>query len=300
MKKNIFKIYNKSQKYNFHTNTLGIIRSLLALSTLLVILLNPLDILFHTGLGVPNIPSCSDTLLSSINFFCLFSGNLFLAKVVSATILLFIISGYFPKITGVLHWWIALSVNTGLIIVDGGAQVASALTFLIIPLTLTDNRINHWHKSIKKNNEYYRIIAYLTIQVLKIQIVFIYLDSAISKLFAHNWTEGTALYYFINDPISGASGTRLYLLNSFFNFPLLLVISTYAIIFFELLLVISIFTTNTNIKYKLFISGLLFHILIFLIFGIFTFVIAMFSALIILLIPIENDLKTNFKKTIKL
>ena len=219
-------IYKRSQQYNFHTNTFGLIRSLLALSSLLVLLFNPIEILFHTGLGVTNIPSCDNTFLSSINLFCILSFNLYLAKFVAIIILIFIILGYFPKFTGFLHVWVAFSVNTGLIVIDGGAQVTS---------------------------EYYKIISYLTIQVLKIQIAYIYFDAAISKIFAHNWTEGTALYYFINDPISGASGIRLDLLNFIFDFPLFLVITTYFIMFLELFLSFSIFTTNKYIKYKLFI-----------------------------------------------
>jgi antimicrobial peptide system SdpB family protein len=286
-------IYNKSQQYNFHTNTLGLIRSLLALSSLLFLLFNPIDILFHTGLGVPNIPNCENTVLSSINLFCIFSFNLYLAKIVAIIILIFIILGYFPKFTGILHFWVAFSINTGLITIDGGAQVTSVLTFLIIPLTLTDNRINHWYHSIKQKSEYYKIISYLTILVLKIQIAYIYFDAAISKIYAHNWTEGTALYYFINDPISGASGIRLNLLNLIFDFPLFLIITTYFIILLELTLAFSLFTTNNRIKYKLFILGMLFHILIFLIFGIFTFVIAMFSALLLLLLPTEKELNKN-------
>jgi len=294
MNKYIYNIYNKSQQYNFHTNTLGLIRSLLALSTLFV-LFNPLDILFHTGLGVPSIPHCSNTLLSKINFFCLFSFNPYLSKIIAILILGFIISGFYPKVTGVLHWWLALSVNTGLVIVDGGAQVASILTFLIIPLTLTDNRINHWYRIKKQKNEYFKISDYLTIQVLKIQVAIIYFDAAISKLFSPNWTEGTALYYFINDPSLGATGVRLDLLNIFFDFPLLLVISTYSVIIIELFLVISIFIKSTYLKHKLFILGIIFHILIFLVFGIFTFVIAMFSALVLLLIPVNKEI--NFKKS---
>lgn len=297
MHKYIYLIYKKSQQYNYHTNTLGIIRSLLALSTLFVILFNPLDILFHTGLGVPSIPNCSNTLLSKINFFCLFSFNPYFSKITAILILMFIISGFYPKITGLLHWWLALSVNTGLVIVDGGAQVASALTFLIIPLTLTDNRVNHWYSVKKQQNEYFKISDFITIQILKIQVVFIYFDAAISKLSAPNWTEGTALYYFINDPSLGATGTRLNLLNTLFDFPLLLVLTTYFIIILELFLAISIFIKDSYFKHKLFILGIIFHILIFLIFGIFTFVIVMFSALILLLIPVNKE--TNFKKSFK-
>lgn len=298
MHKYIFNIYNKSQEYNYHTNTLGFIRSLLALSTLFVILFNPLDILFHTGLGVPSIPNCNGTLLSKINFFCIFSFNPYLSKIIAILILMWVISGFYPKITGLLHWWLALSVNTGLVIVDGGAQIASALTFLIIPLTLTDNRINHWYSVNKKENEYFKISDFVTIQILKIQVAIIYFDAAISKLFAPNWTEGTALYYFINDPSLGATGIRLNLLNVLFDFPLLLVLTTYFIIILELFLAISIFIKCSYFKHKLFILGIIFHILIFLVFGIFTFVIAMFSALLLLLIPINKEInlqKISFK-----
>lgn len=227
-------------------------------------------------------------------YFAMFLASLILFVSCEQLILMFIISGFYPKITGLLHWWLALSVNTGLVIVDGGAQVASVLTFLIIPLTLTDNRINHWYRIKKQKNEYFKISDYLIIQVLKIQVAIIYFDAGISKLFAPNWTEGTALYYFINDPSLGATGTRLDLLNMLFDLPLLLVISTYFIIILELFLASSIFIKSTYLKQKLFIIGIIFHILIFLVFGIFTFVIAMFSALMLILFPVNKEI--NFKK----
>lgn len=291
-------IYIKSQENNFHTNTLGLTRSLLALSTLLIILLNPTYILFHTGLGVSEIPNCNGSFLSTINFFCVFSNNLILAKTLAVLILLFVISGYFPKITGILHWWLAFSVNTGLVIIDGGGQVASILTFMLIPLTLTDNRQNHWNSSVNSKNEYNKIISYLTVHVIKFQVAFIYFDSAMSKISAPCWTEGTALYYFINDPITGVSGIRQQLINSILNIPFLLVLLTYTVIILEILLGLSLFFRNKKIKISLFKLGVLFHILIFFCFGIFTFVIAMFSALIILFIPLEDDIKINYKKTV--
>ncbi|PIF34229.1 antimicrobial peptide system SdpB family protein [Flavobacterium sp. 9] len=289
-------IYHKSQGINYHTNTLGLVRSLLAFSTLIILLVNPASLIFHTGLGVPQIPYCSDSFLSRINLFCVFSEHLVFGRILAIVILLATISGFFPKITAPLHWWVTFSVNAGLVIVDGGCQVAAVLTFMIIPLVFTDNRTNHWSISKKHTNEYANITAYLALQALKLQVAFIYLDSAMSKLSAPWWTQGTALYYFINDPIIGATGIRLELFNMIFNFPVLLVFFTYFVILLEFALGLSPLYANKKKKSILFKLGILFHILIFLTFGIFTFVVTMFAALIILFLPMENNIRLNFRK----
>lgn len=281
-------IYMKSMKSNIHTTKFGLIRSLLAFSSLVIVLVNPNEILFHGGYGVETIPNCGMSWFSKINFFCLTSQFNYLPKILASLILISVISGYFVKITGILHWWIAFSINSGLIVVDGGSQVAAILTLLLLPLCFTDNRKNHWASPIDSKHESINIFNYITFFVLKIQVSFIYFDAAVSKISNSSWTEGSALFYFINDPLTGASGLRLRILNSIFNYPILLVLSTYSVILLELALALSIFIDNKKLKLLLFKVGIIFHILIFLTFGIFTFVIAMFAALFILLYPYQN------------
>lgn len=291
MREFIQRLSVRSERFHFHTNRLGLARSILALSTLLLILSNPSNVLFHTGSGVPKIPNCDGSLLASINFFCLFSSHLFLGKAVALSVLGFVVTGYFPKVTAILHWWVAMSVNTGLINTDGGAQVAAVLSFLMVPLMMMDPRSNHWHKPRQQKRDFFKIATFFNLQVLKIQVAVIYFDAAVSKLFSHHWTEGTALFYFVNDPMIGPSGTRLELLNAYFDVPFLLVTTTYSIVVVELLLCVSLFLKSPVFKRRMLWAGGVFHILIFLIFGILTFSIAMFSALIFLLSPLEKSFK---------
>lgn len=290
MKIMLEKIYKNSSTLTFHTSYLGLVRSVIAFSSFLLLFFNPDSIMFHPGLGVPQVPFCNGSFITSINFFCLFPENPGLAKIIAMIILLAVISGFYPRITGVFHFWITYSINAGLINIDGGGQVAAMLTLLLIPLTLTDPRKNHWLRNIKQKNEYASIVAYINILVLKLQVAYIYFDAAVSKFNVETWGNGTALYYFFNDPVVGATGLRKDVINYLFDFPLVLVISTYSVLLLELVLAAGIFYKDQKFKVRVFWMGFIFHTLIFVIFGIFTFALTMSAALVVLFLPIHQNI----------
>jgi len=73
---------------------------------------------------------------------------LVLMKWLAILVLLFVIIGYFQKIACLLHWWVSFSFLYSATIIDGGDQIASILTFLLIPICFLDNRKNHWNLKI--------------------------------------------------------------------------------------------------------------------------------------------------------
>lgn len=61
--------------------------------------------------------------VESLGLFCVMPREqLGLAKVLGIIILLLVISGPLPQLTGILHAWVAFSVATGISIPDGGDQ----------------------------------------------------------------------------------------------------------------------------------------------------------------------------------
>lgn len=281
------KILKNSSEFNSEDILVGIFRSILALSSL-ILFLNPDGILFHTGSGVESVPFCSDTFLSSINVFCIFKSNLIIAKSIVILILVSVIAGIYPRYTCILHWWVTFCINYSIIIVDGGSQVATALTTLLVPILIFDKRKNHWNSTKFQSNERARITSYIFYNLIKFQISIIYFDAAISKFSNESWSNGTALYYFLNDTLVGAAGFRKQLVNFLFDSPILLVASTYFVLILEIIISLSLLIDDKESKKYILYLGILFHTLIFVFIGIFSFAIVMIASLLFLLIPLRK------------
>lgn len=189
------------------TNVYGLARSLLALGTLLTLVFNDTTILFRPGSGIPDYPLCSG--IGNFGIYCLFSQQLDIAKWISITVLLAVLSGWRPRITAIPHWWVSLSLHTSALTLDGGDQVTAVLTFLLLPISLTDDR--KWHWSLKKNTiqtiapfEPFRIIlSVITYWVIRFQVSIIYFHAFVAKVSIEEWLDGTILYYWFTDPVVG-------------------------------------------------------------------------------------------------
>ncbi len=277
-------ITNKLQQNNPWTNTYGIARSLLGLGTLLTLCFNDVDILFKSVAGIMDCPLCYDP--AKISIFCLFKPySLNIAKLISVFILLLVISGWKPRLTGILHWWVTFSLFSTSNLLDGGDQVANVLTLLLVPLTLTDSRNYHWDKIEynKKQNPYLLILANITLIVIGMQVAMIYLHSAIGKMGVKEWLDGTALYYFFQDPLFATIPSFIL---SLFKFPFILTSISWLVMIFELSIFICLFIPR-NKRILFLYLGILFHLLITIIFGLFSFLCSMAAALILLLGPKE-------------
>ncbi|MFL0140302.1 hypothetical protein V2647_12895, partial [Tenacibaculum maritimum] len=165
-------------------------RSLLAIGLLLTLTFNSNYTLF--GLVVEN----HSNILFDYNLFSILKDNLVLAKTLSILVLITVILGFYPRVTGILQWYITYSFFMSADVVDGGDHIASNLTLLLIPLTLIDNNKNHWFE----NNTPNKIFTYLKNSIfllISIQVCAIYLHAFIGKLFVEEWKNGTAIYYWL-------------------------------------------------------------------------------------------------------
>lgn len=282
---------------NPFTNVYGFARSLFALGTLLTLLFNEVGILFRPALGIPDVPICQGV-AGRISLFCLLSSNLFLAKCLAASILVVVISGWRPRFTGVLHWWISFSFMNSAILVDGGDQVTGVLTLLLIPVTLLDNRKWHWSNSfvddsITHKEACRRIIANSTYKIIRLQVAVIYLHAAVAKTYVPEWQNGTALFYWFTDPMFGLSETRKSVVMSLLTNHISVSLLTWSIVVLEFLLFAGLIADK---KYWaiLFRLGLIFHIGIAVVHGLISFFIAMTAALILFLKPWSQGIHLNF------
>ena len=120
------------------TNVYGLSRTLIALSLLITFIFNDIYNLFRPVAGLTEYPVCSNY---EISVFCLLPAEyLPLTKWLVIILLIVIASGWRPRYTGILHFWIASSFQNTAATLDGGEQVATVLTLLLVPLTILDNR----------------------------------------------------------------------------------------------------------------------------------------------------------------
>lgn len=274
-------IITNFKNFNPITNVYGLVRSLLALGTLLTLLTNDLDIIFITFDGLNNYPSG----LKSISLFSLIGTGYHSYVILSINlVLILVISGYRPRYTGILHWYVTFSYFISSNIVDGGDQIASILTFLLIPFTLFDNRTWHWnrYRSNESFNVHKKMVLYCSWHLIRLQMSILYLNAAVSKLSVEEWINGTAMYYWLTHNIYGVSyylhsATELILSNS-----ILVSLATWFVLVLEFTLSGVLFSREAFWKYFLYV-GLLFHIAIAFFMGLITFGLSMSGGLILYL-----------------
>lgn len=276
------------------TNVYGLARSLLALGTLITLVLNPVSVLFRPILGVDKVPVCHG-IAKDISIFCMLEGNLVIAKLICVLILIVVITGYLPALTGFLHCWVSFSFMNSAILVDGGDHITSILTFLLLPITVTDSRRNHWAPFSKNSSQtilykFRYIIALPAYWVIRIQVSVVYLHAAIAKCSVNEWLNGTAIYYWFIDPSFGYSSWLNVILKPLIINPVTVSLITWFVIIFEFLLFAALISTK-QIKIILFILGILFHIGIALIHGLGSFAVAMSGALTLYLYPWQKDFR---------
>ena len=283
---------------NPFTNVYGLCRSLLALGTFLTLITTSTEILFRPAAGINEYP-IKQGLGGVISIFSLLDNNLEVARWICIGVLALVISGWRPRITGVLHWWVSYSFMSSAILVDGGDQVTSILCLMLIPVTLTDKRRWHWKgfeaKAANPSNNYKLIIANSTIKIIRLQVAIIYLHSAVAKCVVPEWENGTALYYWFTDPMFGASEWLQPMIARIVTNSFTVTLLTWSIIVLEFALFAGLLAQK---RYRsiLLVLGISFHVGIALIHGLVSFAIAMFAALIIFLRPVDAHFVFNVSR----
>jgi len=200
-------VARRARRAPLWTNVYGAGRSALAIATASTLICNAPSTLFRPAAGIDQVPVCKG--LGTVSLFCLATNrHLEIARWTTVLILAIVASGYRPRVTGIFHWWAAFSLQASAVVLDGGDQIAAILTLLLIPVTLTDDRRWHWRAppaSTGSTLESVRfVIATSAWYVIRLQIAGIYFDSAVAKLAVPEWRDGTALYYWLTDPVFGA------------------------------------------------------------------------------------------------
>ena len=272
------------------TNVYGLARTLLALGSLTTLLFSKPTDLFRPAVGLPFAPICLG--ITRFGLFCQVGGShLEISRWLATLILLVVASGWRPRLTGILHWWVAVSFSTSAIMVDGGDQVTAILTLLLLPVTLTDPRRWHWEGVQGKPSgltEITRLVALSSLFMIRVQVAGIYFHSAIAKFQVPEWANGTAVYYWFTDPTFGAPGWLHPILAPLLANALSVTLITWGALMLQVFLFMGLVMDKRH-RRVLLLLGLGFHAGIALIHGLISFAIAMWAALILYLRPVSEE-----------
>ncbi|MDJ1473279.1 hypothetical protein QNI19_32785 [Cytophagaceae bacterium DM2B3-1] len=278
------------EKYVF-TNVYGLARSILAFGTIISLSFTSSSDFF------PHEAITTGLLRNNIipNFYQIMGyENLHTSIFISILILCSVISGYLPQITGILQAWISYSFFTGAILVEGGDQITQIITFLLIPITIFDKRLNHWSSKeffTYKRSKAIEYICYTFFVVIQIQMAIVYLIAGGGKMKSPEWMNGNAFYYWFSHVPFGASGFIKTLFEPIVSNEYIVPLITWGVIGFECILFAAFFMEDPRKKRVLFWMAVLFHFMIVLVHGLVSFYFAMVGGLILYLLPINVPLK---------
>ncbi|MFG3442568.1 sporulation-delaying protein SdpB family protein [Nonomuraea sp. NPDC047897] len=270
------------------TNVYGAARTLVAAATLTTLLASDTATLFRPAAGVPGYPHCDG--LAGAGLFCVMDADV--AHPVAIAILLLACSGWRPRLTALPHWWATVSFQASTTIPDGGDQVAAVLTLLLLPLALTDDRAWHWQRGDEVRDEAASLVAWSALLVIRVQVAGIYLQASMAKLGREEWADGTALYYWLSDPLFGVPGWAAPLLAPVLAHPLGVTLLTWGSIAVEFALVMGLVARRVVRPYLL-AAGVFLHASIAVLMGLGSFSLAMIGALVLFLRPLDVPFRTS-------
>jgi antimicrobial peptide system SdpB family protein len=271
------------------SNVYGTARSLVALGTLLTLLANSAAQLFRPAAdGVVD----STRWVVRVTMFGLLHNHIELARWIAILVLAVVVSGWRPRVTGLVHWWVAWSFSTACVPADGGDQVAHVLALLMLPVALTDNRVWHWGQAPAITGRWQLVcsrIAVCSLSVIRLQGAVIYFNAAVGKFAVAEWANGTAMYYWLLDPRIGLGNARHAWVLWATAQPLVVAALSWLPILIELSLVLALAMSAENrLRKPLFVVAVAFHAGNILFFGLVSFFCAMTAVLILLLRPVTQ------------
>ncbi|MEC1670694.1 sporulation-delaying protein SdpB family protein [Bacillus mojavensis] len=281
------------------TNVYGLARSIIALSSLLTLLVNHPSLIMKPASGISSYPACK----MNFSLFCLGENNymmLNLVRWICIAILVLVVIGWRPRITGILHWYVSYSLQSSLIVIDGGEQAAAVMTFLLIPITLTDPRKWHWSgrpDDAEGQRTIGKITAFISYFVIRLQVAVLYFHSTVAKLSQQEWVDGTAVYYFAQEKTIGFNGFFQELTKPFVTSPFV-VIPTWGTLLVQIVIFAALFAPKKHWRLILIIAVFM-HEIFAVMLGLISFSIIMAGILILYLTPIDSTFQFTYIRRLK-
>lgn len=272
-----------------HNHILAVSRTLLVVAQLSILIGTPTDYLFASVGNQPPGPECEA--YNAWTAFCLADGHFSMqvtAWIIVACLLL-VASGFFPRYTSILHFYLTFSLSTVVRLPDGGDEAAKLVAFFLVLICLADGRRNHWQtKEIPSVTSSLMPVAWAAWIGIRAQFAWIYLSAAVGKVSVPEWQDGTAVYYVTRQAFFGYNGPLSEFALWLTSVPLVTLVATWGTIVLEM--VVAVFLLLPR-RYRLIAVALslLFHTAIILGIGLFSFGLIMIAGMLLPLLPDFND-----------
>ncbi|MEU8892907.1 sporulation-delaying protein SdpB family protein [Streptomyces sp. NPDC048442] len=270
--------------FQAESRALGTGRTIIALAQASILLLTPASYLFVPVGGAETEVSCTPP-VQSISLYCLAeSTDRQLLNVVLLLLLLIVASGILPRFTTVLHFWASLSIGQSISLPDGGDAVAQVVTFFLILACANDRRTWHWQRPrdagpMGSAGQIRQGLAWAGWWGVRLQVAYVYLNSALAKLPVGPWSEGSATYYVARMENFGAAGLLAELFRWATGIMVVALLSTWGTILAETLIAVFLVQRGSRQVWAALISASL-HVLIIIQIGIVSFGLIMVGAVI--------------------
>ncbi|MGW3461074.1 sporulation-delaying protein SdpB family protein [Streptomyces olivaceoviridis] len=277
------------------TNVYGLARTLAALGTAGTLIFSSAETLFRPVATLGDFPPCHGVLSASA--FCAAKDSYSsLTWIIwgCVAVLLITASGWRPRLTALPHAYVNYSVFSGIAINDGGDQVALILSVLFVLPALGDARRWHWNEppafTGSRSQRVWALLGLSSLVMLRLQMSVIYFQAAVAKLPHAEWADGTALWYWAQDVNFGAAPWLSWLIDPVVATPVGVALMTWIPLVIELSLSVALLLQQ-RYRYWAMWSGLLFHLCIAAVMGLWSFALAMAAGITVLCLPLGSHLR---------
>lgn len=157
-----------------------------------------------------------------------------------------------------LYYLIFSADENAYVILDGGNNLSHLLFFYNILLFL----------DISRTSVVLRVLSNLSLSMIRCQIVIIYLVAGLTKVSGELWTKGVAIYYVLISESYSYNFLSKWIANTH---EFYIVVPTYTVLVFQLLFPYLIWSTKKTVRNGLILTGVLIHLNISFIIGLFSF-----------------------------
>lgn len=195
----------RTARHDLRSRWFGAGRTVMAAAQLSILLLTPIKALLIPVVAMGEYPRCDGVRAASA--LCIGNDSVgaeprrWLLVVIFAVVA----SGYRPRWTAIPHAWATYSVAVSIAVPDGGESIGMIMALLMTPIALADDRTWHWQTPTTEPGRSWQTVTFAAFLAIRVQIAYLYLDSAVSKFGVADWANGTAEYYFLRDNMFGVA-----------------------------------------------------------------------------------------------
>lgn len=265
-----------------HGFQLTLARSTLALSTVMVLAVSDASVLLHDPSARHLSPtSCDD--MASLGAFCLVPTE-YADQVRWLLILLCLpaLLGLAPAVAAPLHAYAAFTVAANTVGIEGGDFLVATSTLVLVLVCATDRRLHGWSSRESAKPSSTHIPSQVFLLGLRLQLAYVYFEAATVKQVHPIWADGSALWFWAQQPNFGARPEVREFLSAVLAHGPVLQTMTWGVIVTEYVLAFAVLAARRRMPRLLTLAlAVAMHLVFALVLGLVTFFVSMLGILML-------------------